>query len=264
MAELFSDADAYERMMGRWSARLAPLFVRFAEVSDQAHVLDVGCGTGSLVLALTEEGYPASIVGIDPVEAFVKRATSRFGEDNITFEVGDATDLPYGDATFDVALALLVFMFIRDPKKAVAEMKRVTQPRGTVAACIWDREGVRMSSTFWEEAVKLDPAARERPGMAPGALGAKGQLESLWKEAGLENVEEVPLDISMGFRTFEDFWEPFLGGSGPSGAYLTSLPKPARDNLRQALRTRILAGKPNGPFALPARAWAVRGTVPGA
>jgi hypothetical protein len=130
-----------------------------------------------------------------------------------------------------------------------------------VAACVWDREGLRMSGIFWEEALKLDPAAAR--GGFPGP-GAQGQLAALWKGAGLEDVEEVPLDISMGFRTFEDFWEPFLGGSGPSGAYVAALPRPARDTLRQALRTRILAGKANGPFSLPARAWAVRGTVPGA
>ncbi len=49
MAEMFSNAAAYERLMGRWSARLAPLFVNFAKIQDGGRVLDVGCGTGSLV-----------------------------------------------------------------------------------------------------------------------------------------------------------------------------------------------------------------------
>jgi ubiquinone/menaquinone biosynthesis C-methylase UbiE len=44
MAEMFSNASSYEKFMGRWSARLAPLFVEFARVRDGDRVLDIGCG----------------------------------------------------------------------------------------------------------------------------------------------------------------------------------------------------------------------------
>ena len=64
MADMFSSATAYEATMGRWSARLAPLFVHFAAIPDGGRVLDVGCGTGSLVSAVAAAPQ-STIVGID-------------------------------------------------------------------------------------------------------------------------------------------------------------------------------------------------------
>lgn len=59
----YSDPEAYERFMGRWSARLAPLFVDFAGVTDCQHVLDVGCGTKSLTRALLASGQATRVAG---------------------------------------------------------------------------------------------------------------------------------------------------------------------------------------------------------
>ena len=51
---MFSEPQAYERLMGRWSRRLASLFVRFAGVHDGDAVLDIGSGTGALTSALAK------------------------------------------------------------------------------------------------------------------------------------------------------------------------------------------------------------------
>jgi trans-aconitate methyltransferase len=58
-----TDPDVYEHFMGRWSQRLAGPFLEFAGIRRGDHVLDVGCGTGVLTLALAEHG--AKVVGID-------------------------------------------------------------------------------------------------------------------------------------------------------------------------------------------------------
>ena len=74
---MFSNADAYKVNMGRWSQRLAPLFIEFAGIRDGDCVLDVGCGTGSLSLALAGATRRSEIVGIDPSASFVEYACTR-------------------------------------------------------------------------------------------------------------------------------------------------------------------------------------------
>jgi ubiquinone/menaquinone biosynthesis C-methylase UbiE len=87
-------------------------------------------------------------------------ARNRSADPRIRFDVGNALELPYPDATFNQCLALLVINLIAQPENAVKEMCRVTRPGGSVAVCHWDASGgMEMNSTFWEEATKLDPAA---------------------------------------------------------------------------------------------------------
>jgi ubiquinone/menaquinone biosynthesis C-methylase UbiE len=68
--------------------------------------------------------------------------------------VGDAQALRFADAPFDHPMALLVMNFIPDHTKAIAEMRRVTRPQGTVSACVWDyAAGMQMLRFFWDPAV---------------------------------------------------------------------------------------------------------------
>ena len=97
MAEMFSHAASYERLMGRWSARLAPLFVDFVKVRDGDRVLDVGCGTGSLTQAVADIARRSEIVGIDPAQGFIEYCRSRFADPRMSFDRGSALELPYPD-----------------------------------------------------------------------------------------------------------------------------------------------------------------------
>ena len=259
---VFLNAEAYERLMGRWSQHLAPRRLEFAGVVDGDRVLDVGVGTGSLSVAVLAATRHSEVVGIDPSGPYVQYARSRTSDSRARFEVGDAQALPYPIASFDKTLALLVMNFIPDARKAATEMRRVTKPGGVVAAAVWDYgQGMTMLRTFWDAAVALDPAAephheRHMP------YRREGELSALWTVSGLRDVKESSLMIPMAFESFEDFWQPFLSGQGPSGSYLASLPMERQQALRMRLRRDLLGEKPEIPFTLQARAWAVRGIVP--
>ena len=124
--------------MGRWSQKLAPLFIDFAGL---AKVLDAGCGTGSLTFELAKVAGLAEIAAIDYSPVFVEAATRRSTDQRVKIQQADACALPFEDGHFDRAFALLVLHFVPEAGKAVAEMRRVVRSGGTVAAVVWDHLG---------------------------------------------------------------------------------------------------------------------------
>lgn len=259
---LFSGAEAYERFMGRWSRRLAPLLVRFAGVREDDGVLDVGSGTGALAAAIASAAPSGRIVGIDPAASYVAFAQATRAKERISFEVGDAQQMRFEDGTFDRTLSLLVLNFIPDPQKAVREMKRVTRRGGVVAAAVWDyREGMEMLRVFWDAAIGLRPGD-DKADERHMPFSGRGELAALWRSQGLRDVTEEELTIETPFGSFADFWGPFTEKQGPAGAYVVALPAAQREELRLRLRQRVLGSETDRPFVLSARAWAVRGVVP--
>jgi SAM-dependent methyltransferase len=258
---MFANALGYEELMGRWSVRLGARFLDFAQVESALRVLDVGCGTGSLVLNILDRMPKCEVVGIDPGSQFIDFARSRISNPRARFDVGDALNLPYPDRAFDASLSLLVFMFLKDPAKGAAEMRRITKSGGIAAACTWDRHALDLTEIFWQEATRIDPGADARA-QRPNHSNREGQLQALWKRAGFRDVHETRLELKLPFKSFDDFWLPHTKGVAPQGQYVASLDDEGREKLRLGLRKRLLAGGPDKAFELNAVAWAVRGTAP--
>jgi SAM-dependent methyltransferase len=257
----YSDPAAYERFMGRWSARLAPLFVRFAGVRDGQRILDVGCGTGSLSRTLLAIGQAISVVGVDPTEDYVAFARQGACDSRATFRVNAAETLPFADESFDAALALLVLQEFDDPVGAVREMARTARVGGTVAACLWDFiDGMPMTSLFWRaaEAVAPEAVARRRAEHPPIRFDLQA-LHDLWLGAGLSRVRTAALVVTLEFNSFDDYWLPFLTGCTPTCAFAVTVERETRGGLTNTLRRLVPSARPDGSFALPARALAVTG-----
>ena len=243
-------ADAYDRFMGRYSGRLAAPFADLADVRAGQRALDVGCGPGALTAELVARVGPDAVAAVDPSASFVAAARER--HPGVEVRLGAAEALPFDDGVFDVALAQLVVHFMADPVAGLREMARVTRPDGVIAACVWDHGGEQGPlSVFWRAVRTVDPEARDESDLA----GAReGHLAELFAEAGLREVEDTVLEVHVEHASFEEWWEPFTFGVGPAGSYVRGLAADERDALRERCRSML----PSPPFALTARAWAVR------
>ena len=247
------DAGAYDRFMGRYSVRLAPSFADFAGIAAGRRVLDVGCGPGALTTELVQRVGAAAVAAVDPSAQFVAAARER--HPGVQVRVAAAEELPFADAEFDAALAQLVVHFMDDPVRGLAEMARVTRNGGVVAACVWDHAGGHTPlAPFWDAVHELDPNAPDESRLAGGH---EGHLTELCTKAGLRDVEETALSVSVEHATFEEWWEPFTLGVAPAGAYVTSLDSARQTELRERCQERLGAG----PFAIESRAWSALGYV---
>ena len=249
--------DSYDRFMGRYSRELAPRLIAFAGIADGMRALDVGCGSGLLTSALADRLGAAKVAAADPSERLLATCAERVPGADV--RRAPAEELPWPDANFDAALSSLVLGFMSDPDRGVREMARVTRPGGTVAACMWDFAGggLPMVATFWRAAATLDP---QLAGGGTPVGGTEGDIAQRMRRVGFENVTESTIETSVDYADFDDYWEPFTQGGGPSsGAYLAKLDADGQARLREACRALL----PEGSFTLHARAWLAVGTAAG-
>jgi len=245
--------------MGRWSRRLARAFVEWLRPARSVAWLEIGCGTGALTSAICNLCEPASIVACDPSESFIEHARAHLVDPRASFAVAGSEALPRRDGGFDVAVSGLVLNFLPDPGEALACIRERVRRGGTVAAYVWDySEGMEFLRVFWDEAVALDPRAAALHEGKRFPLCEAPALASLFRRGGLAQVETGELEIPTEFQTFDDYWTPFLRGTGPAPGYVASLDSPSRERLRERLQRRLPAGT-DGHIFLRARAWAVRG-----
>jgi len=255
--DVWERGNPYEQYVGRWSRRVAPLFLSWLDLPPGRRWLDVGCGTGALCGAILQHCAPASVAGVEPSDGFLKSARENLGN-RATIHSGSATAIPLADASVDVVVSGLVLNFVPDPRAGIVEMTRVTRPGGTIAAYVWDYAGkMELMRAFWDAAVDLDPEAAKLDEGARFPLCRPEPLEKLFAQAGLVGVDVKPVDVPTPFATFDDYWQPFLGGQGPAPAYAMSLDETRRGRLRDRLRQRLPAAA-DGSINLTARAWAVR------
>jgi SAM-dependent methyltransferase len=233
--------DEYDNFMGRYSRVLAPRFADFAGVSSDMRALDVGAGTGALTAELVARGV--SVAAADPSPEFVTVLRERFP--NLEVEEAPAESLPFGAGVFDVALAQLVVAFMSDAPAAIAEMARVAR---RVAVCMWGVAEVDMFAAIDRTA---EVVGRSRAA-EPRRYRTAAELDGLLAPHG--EVSSAELDVTAGYRDFEEFWQAMDRGVGPAGQWLASLDREARAQAHEELFRQL--GSPQGPFELKARAFA--------
>lgn len=129
-------------LIARGLEQSAKAFLDSVSIPEAARVLDVACGTGQLAIPAARSG--AKVTGIDIAGNLIAQARERASNEGlaINFEIGDAEDMPYADAAFDVVISLIGAMFAPRPERAASELLRVCRPGGRVVMGNWTPEGL--------------------------------------------------------------------------------------------------------------------------
>jgi ubiquinone/menaquinone biosynthesis C-methylase UbiE len=154
----------------RTAAKEGAFFLPFLRPNMQ--VLDLGCGPGSITLGLAERVAPGEVVGVDlqPSQVAEAQALSAVrGVKNVRFEVADVYRLPFPDGSFDAVFAHVVLMHLREPVRALAEMRRVLPLDGIVGvrACDWGGRIHAPMTPLLEQWYALTVRIRQRNGGDP-------------------------------------------------------------------------------------------------
>ncbi len=123
----------------RWSFYVGETLretLRRLELEPGERLLDVGCGTGALLDALSAAVPDASLAGADPSSEMLQMARKRL-RTAAHLQRGAAEDLPFADVAFDVVVSTNAFHYFRDPSRALAEMGRVLRPNGRLVLTDW-------------------------------------------------------------------------------------------------------------------------------
>ena len=258
--KLFTDGEAYERMMGRWSCLVGEVFLDWLDIPKDLRWLDVGCGNGAFTEEVIARCAPSAVIAIDPSDDQLAYARTRRGAKTAEFRVGDAQKLAFDAGSFDVAVMALVISFLPAPALAAAEMARVVRPGGWVATYMWDLPG---------GGVPVDPIYKAIESLGLGSalppnpeVSRRDVMQELWQQSGLVSVGTRVIRIQVAHSDFDDFWRSNTVPIGPQGKLIESMSTSAREQLRTRLREQLPIAS-NGRIVYELFANAVKGRVPG-
>ena len=194
-------------------------------------VLDVATGSGNTALSAARRFCQTT--GIDYVPELIEQAKSRAQAERleVSFEVGDAENLPYPDASFDVVLSTLGVMFAPDQEKAASEMLRVCRPGGKIGLANWTPDGF-IGQMFRTMGKHVAPP----PGIKPPPLwGTEERVRELFGE-GISSLEATRKSYAWRYSSAESFVEYFREYYGPTLKAFESLDEGGKVALARDLK----------------------------
>lgn len=169
----------------QWASRVTEI----AAIEVGQHILDVGCGTGTLArTAQLETGLTGKVIGLDISEKMLQSARKRSSK--IEWQLGDATAIPFEKNCFDRVMCQFALMFISNRVAVIKEMLRVCKPDGLVVIATW---GPLHRGGAYDALIKLiQKQAGSHAALklsAPWALGKPGTMDALLLSAGVNEYE---------------------------------------------------------------------------
>jgi SAM-dependent methyltransferase len=242
----------------------AAIIERLDIAEDQQH-LDIAAGTGEPGLSIARLAPNGRVVLTDlapeMLDVAARRARAQ-GITNIETKVCSADDLPFPDATFDSVSVRFGYMFFPDLAKATAEFARVLKPGGRLCSSVWIKPEKNPWTAIAMQAiapeVELTPPDPDGPNMYRCA--APGYLSALYEGAGLRDVDEWEVDIELGTRSPEEYWEMISEHVSLVATALQQVDDLARERIRATAIAKVSAYRKDGVVRVPGVARCIVGT----
>jgi ubiquinone/menaquinone biosynthesis C-methylase UbiE len=210
-----------------------------------SRVLDVAAGNGNATLAaarrwcdVTSTDYVASLLESGRVRAQAE------GHD-IQFQVADAENLPFPDASFDVVLSTFGVMFTPDQQRAAAELARVCRPGGKIGLANWTPESF-IGQLFKLIGRYIPPAPGVR---SPALWGTRAGLEELFG-ASAQEIQATSRSYMLRYRSPQHWLDVFRTYYGPLNKTLAALDDEKRSTFIQEVFTLMKEGNRSGDDTL--------------
>jgi ubiquinone/menaquinone biosynthesis C-methylase UbiE len=199
------EAAGYDALAGRVTSRLADPLLDAVGAGPGKRVLDIATGPGYVAARAAERG--ADPVGLDLSETMLAYARSRLP--NVEFVRGNATELPFPDASFDAAIVAFLLLHVGRPEEVVAEAARVIAPGGRAAFSVWDEP----SRGRWLGVVFDAFTAAGAQGPPIFRFADENEFSRLLSGAGLVDVSVETVGLPLQLASSDELWTGLVDGT---------------------------------------------------
>ncbi len=204
-------------------------------------VLDVATGSGNTAIAAARRG--CEVTGVDYVPALLERGRIRADAERlaVTFLDGDAEDLPFPDASFDVVLSTFGTMFAPDQERTANELLRVCRPGGKIGLANFPPDS--LAAGFFRAAAKqiLPP----RGVKAPVLWGTEERNRDLFGDA-IQSLVLKRESVLLRYRSAEDWLEFFRRFFGPIGSVFDAIDPERQERFGRELMDLVIEANQSG------------------
>lgn len=244
------EAAAYESLAGRVTAGFADALLDAVDAGPETRLLDVATGPGYIAARASDRG--ADAVGLDFSESML--ASARVRAPSARFVSGDATALPFDDATFDAVTGAFVILHLGRPERAVAEAWRVLEPGGRAAFTVWDEPSrSRWIGVLFEAFMG---AGGQLPDDVPHGppifkYADDSEFGALFTGAGFDDVSVASHARTLEIADSSELWDGLAEGSVRLRPMMLGQPEELQREIRGRFDELLEAYRTDGGLEVP-------------
>lgn len=242
-------ADAYHEGFGQITPKAALALVNSARIKQNDKALDIACGPGYVAAFASAKG--AVVTGIDFSNAMIQKAKTLHPK--INFQVMDAEELQFDDASFDVILMNFGILHFAKPEQAIAEAFRVLKPGGKFLYTVWDRPERSKAFDLIMSALKEEGDVNISLPEGPDfyKFSDPHTAKEILTTIGFKTIEAAQIEFIWTLASYEELFQTFYKGGIRIGGILRAQSPEAIPKMIENLKQKTKAFQKKGKLEIP-------------